>query len=297
MYFKDFALEIFSKFEATTKHFSPINAACLAVCADLVYSEWVIVEKVVQKLGFDYFKYADILGTQSFVIADDKKIIVAFRGTEGGEFKDISTDLNTSLVPYHLPNPDKYYSLIDEYEEKKLEGKFGNVHEGFKNALDLIWGIVFNQLRECKKEDIEKQRYRPIWICGHSLGGALANLATARLWEHEYDEIHGVYTFGQPRVGDKEFAEWFNFIEAGTYFRFVNNNDVVARVPFYNGYQHVNKMMYFDADGDLQKKELSSSSMLWDRLKSSFVTDFGSDHLMKYYIELTARHAGYKDLL
>jgi triacylglycerol lipase len=297
MTFKEYTKKLFTDFEAFPKHYSAVNTAALAVCADLVYEEWVVVEKVVKSLGFDYFKFADVKGTQSFTIADEKKIIIAFRGSEVTEFGDVMTDLDTSLEPYYYPNRNKYYGLIDDYETARIEGGRGKIHQGFKEALDLIWTIVYRQVCECREEDVKMQRYRPIWICGHSLGGALANLATARFWEHGIDEIHGTCTFGQPRVGNKDFAEWFNLISKGRYYRIVNNNDIVARVPFYNGYTHTGKMRYFDANGNLREEKLSALEMFWDRMKSGFFTDLGGDHSMKNYIKITASALGHKDLL
>ncbi len=297
MTFREYCRNIFPKFDPFAKTYSPVNAAVMAICADLVYEEWVVVEKALFALNFEYFAFSDVRGTQSFTAADDKKIIVAFRGTEIGEFADIKADLDTSLEPYFYPNRNKYYGLLDDYEVKKTEGQHGLVHQGFKEALDLIWAVVYKQVRECIAEDVKKQRYRPIWICGHSLGGALANLATARFYEHDIDEVGGTYTFGQPRVGNKEFAQWFNFISATRYFRVVNNNDVVARVPFYKGYEHVGKFCYFDAEGDLRGEKLTGTEMFWDRLKSGFFTDLGNDHSMANYVKLTANQAGFKDLI
>ena len=39
-----------------------------------------------------------------------------------------------------------------------------------------------------------------VWYTGHSLGGALASLATAQMRRQEVP-VDGLYTFGQPRTG------------------------------------------------------------------------------------------------
>ncbi|RCN51601.1 triacylglycerol lipase [Ancylostoma caninum] len=71
-----------------------------------------------------------------------------------------------------------------------------------------------------------------IWISGHSLGGALATLAASYLVKSrrvaESNTVKLV-TFGQPRVGDKEFANSFDEEVFGIY-QFVR----YARISMYS---------------------------------------------------------------
>ena len=48
-----------------------------------------------------------------------------------------------------------------------------------------------------------------IWVTGHSLGGAIANLAAVEIKQTFGKEIT-LYTFEAPRVGNKYFAKFFN---------------------------------------------------------------------------------------
>ncbi|OGX38758.1 MAG: hypothetical protein A3C36_00790 [Omnitrophica WOR_2 bacterium RIFCSPHIGHO2_02_FULL_52_10] len=68
------------------------------------------------------------------------------------------------------------------------------------------------------------------WKEFKGLGGALVALAVDSLTEEDED-ISGLYTFGQPRVGDKEFTENFDWKIKSRSFRFVNDEDIVTRVP------------------------------------------------------------------
>lgn len=43
-----------------------------------------------------------------------------------------------------------------------------------------------------------------------------------------------IVTFGQPRVGDKAVAKWIDAAFPNSYQRFVNDNDIVARLPYSN---------------------------------------------------------------
>jgi hypothetical protein len=46
--------------------------------------------------------------------------------------------------------------------------------------------------------------------------------------------VQGVYTFGQPRVGDKDFADALNAKLGSGIYRFVNDRDIVPRVPLFH---------------------------------------------------------------
>ena len=49
-----------------------------------------------------------------------------------------------------------------------------------------------------------------LFLTGHSLGGALAVLAGAVLQFETNRSVTGVYTYGQPRVGDPDFSAAFD---------------------------------------------------------------------------------------
>ncbi len=62
--------------------------------------------------------------------------------------------------------------------------------------------------------------------------------------------VDGVYTFGQPRVGDRHFAESYNLLlRAGT-FRFTNGSDLVPWIPFLLGrYRHAGNEVFMPSWG------------------------------------------------
>lgn len=93
-----------------------------------------------------------------------------------------------------------------------------------------------------------------LYITGHSLGGALAALyATMLHYVGETEvasKIGAVYTFGQPRIGDEDFADYAGEKLRGKYFRVVYCNDVVPRVPFDNelfSFKHFGDCAYFNS--------------------------------------------------
>ena len=96
----------------------------------------------------------------------------------------------------------------------------GRVHRGFHEALDAIWEQVGDPVRGHVGSNFR------LWITGHSLGGALAILAGARLHE-EGVAISGIYTFGAPSIGDSGFATSYQ----PALHRVENSCDAVCHLP------------------------------------------------------------------
>ena len=90
----------------------------------------------------------------------------------------------------------------------------------------------------------------PLWITGHSLGGAMATLASVRLASEGY-KVRAVYTYGSPRVGDRFFRDSYRLAN----YRFVNDNDLVPHLPFRWCYKHVGKLRLVDGNGDFTEEQ------------------------------------------
>nr|MCU0570716.1 lipase family protein [Oculatellaceae cyanobacterium Prado106] len=222
------------EFEAETVQYSSKNALALAKLSWLVYFNKDLVREALRKLKFVHFRFFDLGATQAFIAADEQKIILVFRGTDS--MRDWLGNFDIDLVGGPMG---------------------GRVHEGFSLALSLIWKDIQLTLEALKPKQVltkseltdgtRKEVKAPsIWITGHSLGGALATLSAARLREKD-QMVHGLYTFGSPRVGDREFQEEFNGDFRSRAFRFVNKNDAVTRIPLRAlYYSHVGQLMYVD---------------------------------------------------
>ena len=249
------------QFVPDTTKYQPVNALALARAAKLAYADEPEIKQETQAWGLGKFQFFDREDTQAFVSGNDKLIVVAFRGTQPKELQDWLTDADFELV----------------------DGPFGKVHDGFYGALRLVWREIKQSIKSFQ------DRGQSLWFTGHSLGAALANLAAAALREDD-KPVHGLYTFGQPRVGNREFERNFNADFKPRYFRFVNNNDLVTRVPLRSmTYSHAGSFLYFDSDG-----KLSDDLHWWFRFLDSVegrIEDLGKlgpddikDHSMDKYI-------------
>jgi predicted lipase len=137
---------------------------------------------------------------QALVIKDVDAVIVAFRGS--------------SSAQDWLQN--------GQFWQQHTWG--GNVHAGFNEALNDILFHLFQATRMALSPDV------PLFVTGHSLGGALAQLF-AEVCARQDLNVAGVYTFGAPRVGDRAFARHYNKVLGDRTFNVVNEYDVVPHLP------------------------------------------------------------------
>ena len=75
-----------------------------------------------------------------------------------------------------------------------------------------------------------KKSDRPLWITGHSLGGALALLA-AWLLKRCFIAVHQIYTYGAPMIGNQKASDAFNKEFKGQIFRYVSGRDPIPKLP------------------------------------------------------------------
>ncbi|NJL48070.1 MAG: lipase family protein [Leptolyngbyaceae cyanobacterium SM2_5_2] len=135
-----------------------------------------------------------------------------------------------------------------------------------------------------------------LWVTGHSLGGALAAVATISL-ESQGFSVSGLYTFGQPRVADWKLTNYMNQRLGDRIFRYVNNNDIVPLIPPQlipwvptRVYGHMGQFRYFNELGTLRRNSFLFQrfpdrlfGLLW-ALITSGSPDAIDDHKMEFYV-------------
>ncbi len=251
-------IQVHSKIEAPIEQYSRLHQSLLfAELSSISYYDEPIARGLAEVVGFHSCRFFDRDGAQAYMFWNDVDCVVACRGTEPHEWNDIKADVNAVAV---------------------LTETFGRVHKGFMQEVDDLWPMLEDALVENKKT---------LWFAGHSLGGAMATICAGRCYLSEIESMPmALFTYGSPRVGDKRFV---NFVELD-HSRWVNNNDIVTRVPpAWMGYRHAGKEWYLNRHGDVAV--VNGWSRKYDRLKGflmglgKFKIDHFSDHSIDRYVE------------
>ncbi len=110
-------------------------------------------------------------------------------------------------------------------------------HFGFEAAVHAVWDGLRVALRD--------RPAQPLFITGHSLGGALAVIAAERAARELSILATGVYTFGAPRVAASGFFGAYKAAGlAERTYRLVHGHDVIATMPPSRfGFRHVGRML------------------------------------------------------
>jgi hypothetical protein len=195
------------------------TALSLALAAQLAYEPPTTVQATARAWGFSDCQPISRGDAQCFVATTADLVLVCFRGTSS--LGDWLSNLNVAATN---------------------TATIGTVHTGFIGQ--------FNDLRQPIETIFASRPGRKVIIGGHSLGGALAALGAAT-WT-DVQPLLGLYTYGQPFTGQDDFVALMEVRLGNRYLRFVNDADVVPRVP--PGYRHAGRLVQFDAAGRLKVK-------------------------------------------
>jgi len=150
--------------------------------------------------------------TEAIVVEAKDFLVVAFRGTTSKADRKTNFRIGVARAP------------VENHPQKV------RVHAGFYSAYQLVEDRV--------QAAIKSVPGKSVYLTGHSLGGAVALVASAALGGRDDlgGRIAAVYTFGSPRVGGRDFPA----IVKAPHYRVVNSGDVVPLVPpsWLNGYVH-----------------------------------------------------------
>jgi hypothetical protein len=169
------------------------------------------------------------------------ELVISCRGTESKS--DVLTDLKAWK--------NNLYDIYYHKNYKNLKSKFGMpaIHAGFYDQYSSIRFIIYHKVYEY----LLNEKINPTLIfVGHSLGGALATIGSVCIavqFANRDDLKIKCYTYGSPRVGDKNFANIFNhFVKDSE--RIVNELDPVPMIPRMTGYKHVKGLKHMCQDNN-----------------------------------------------
>ncbi len=244
-------------FEPDATGFSASNALLLARLCSAAYMDDVPARAAAQQLGLTGFIWIDLTehfeDVYAIAAGGAGFVAIAFRGTK--DFNNWMTDFQATPVSFPW--------LFDRGPD------VGDIHAGFGHALRDAWTKIQSAVGNLiPTPDIapDMPRQPTLWLTGHSLGGALAALAGAAfgMWsDAPIRTVNGIYTFGQPRVGLFRFCGNYDHLLSRKTFRFVNNKDLVPRVPFRGfDYADIGQMIHFDSSGNPQLQSSEWSNFL-----------------------------------
>jgi len=244
--------------------YSDRTAWILATCSQLAY-QMTPSKKVggltagLKPFGLklDQPFYCDKNQNSAYLAIHKTYAVLAFKGTVPSEPETVATDARFLFRPW----------------------KFGEVHTGFLDTAEELRPRIEKAVRKIKT---------PIFITGHSLGGALALLASILLKGRE--RFAACYTYGCPRVGNEQFADRLFKVPV---YRCVHRADIVPGVPLLvMGYRQYGDVRFLSDDN----KVCGGSEAIWRRFCATYLSPwnwFGcvSDHGIENYIRILHEYA------
>jgi hypothetical protein len=216
----------FSTHSLGADNFSWPAAVSAGAASNLAYDGARTVTDICRnQFGFDACQFIRADDTECFVAATDDQVLLSFRGTAG------TADWIRDLTLF------------------SVDSEFGSVHQGF------YYGLLQAKPQIEDALDAFDAGNKKFVITGHSLGGALAILAAADL--DGAFPVTGVYTYGQPAVGKRDFRAYMLQRFSSRLFRIVNDDDIVPMVP--PGYVHVGRLYHFGSRGSVAHESMAEA--------------------------------------
>ena len=260
--------KLFDRFDTDARDFHPVNAYLLALAARAGDMNTAEQRDTLRTWGFD--RHTPVVdrtaSVYAYVASNARMALVVFSGTDIRNIRDLESDAD-ALYPVRR---ERYCDAADAL-----------LHRGFATNLDAIWGDITAETRD------HAAGGKPVFVAGHSRGGAFAVLAASGWAQDGAVRVTGLYTFGQPRVGNVAFAKAFAAQDV-PYFRVINERDAVAGIPIQIGnlgadYAHTGIVAHL-ASGPALRKDPSANSL---RLISIDPDHYLDGYLRNLYLVVT----------
>jgi len=253
----------------SSKTFSKKAALSAIQGSILAYADEMTIKESCEPAGWKihFIRSAEDSGVdvQCFIAEGPDDFHVFFRGTEGIDKKAPFWNIKAAVLDWWQN------FKMSRVAWAPANDRLGQAHKGFVEEFDAVQGKLIDVL----SRDIEAIE-KPVTAAGHSKGAALATLLADYL-DQQFHEVTSVYTFGSPRVFDREAANTYkNNLGAITY-RFFKSNDIVPRTPLGFRFKHVGIPIYVRQYAGYIF-EVNAWLATAARVVSYSPGDFGGDH-------------------
>jgi predicted lipase len=164
-----------------------------------------------------------------YVAQKGSDVIVAIRGAQGVLEWIMSAMFSPVTFPF--------------LHAGRTEQGFTNFYSTLRTGPDASEPRVIDAIRSL----VSGRTMNTLRITAHSLGAALATMLAIDVAANAVFATPMVYTFGSPKVGDKQFAGTYDTL-VPTSWRIANRNDVVPLLPLFSGYVHVDAEIPINSD-------------------------------------------------
>lgn len=205
------------------------SALTLAKISNLAYEDGKKLTEPVKSLGATQVRQITKGRSYGVVASNDQAVVVGFRGTS----KAVDWLTNGKIIGRRVNN--------------------GEMHAGFYEAVAAIYKQVFN---ESMRQGGDK---KPLWVTGHSLGGAMAAVFAYRILIEKGLNPSGVVTFGQPLLFSEKLAQVMLDHFDTRYVRFVNAWDPITRLL--PNYEHAGERIHLTNNGFTVRKPMLALSL------------------------------------
>jgi hypothetical protein len=243
--------DLLTKIQEKTEDYNDVTAYALCLASTWAYSDAYTLSEAMRRVGFECYVHSIELSNDALFVRTTATLIqhvsgkvafLCFRGTEPKNIINWMTDVSV--------------------ETERLSS-WGRVHGGFYHELMPIWVYLTCRIEQailgfpvtdnteaglsvsvprCRTEaDLPTiphgmGKLEELYITGHSLGGALAALSAAMIHASGRcgaikDKLRGVYTFGQPMIGDNELTARCEKEFGNILYRHIYDRDIVPRFP------------------------------------------------------------------
>jgi len=213
--------------------------------------EYIEEEGYTQEMSFEHEENH----TTFLILSNGDSIIVAFRGTTDMEHaktdvKLVMTNI-TDAIPSRKPKTGANAPILDS-----LLWKSAMIHKGFADAYKSVSDFILTEISQLLSTSA-----RPVYLTGHSLGGALSTLCSLDiLLSLGHSDVY-VITFGSPRCGNIYWRKIYDsFLE--NYWRVAMRSDIVTTLPRL-GYAHVGKRVALTNTGEIFLDPNAIEMMMW----------------------------------